>query len=263
MSTPSPLPRLWEMRAPESWRCIDLVSDLHLSESMPATFDAFAAHLRSTDADAVLILGDLFEVWIGDDARYSGFEGRVCDVLAEAASRRTVGFMAGNRDFLVGGAMLKECGVMALADPTVAIAFSERVLLTHGDLLCIGDVDYQRFRRDVRSDDWQSEFLARPLAERRALARRMRDESDARKRGKPLDAWPDADIATAVRWMHEAGTHTLLHGHTHRPVSEALAPGFVRHVLSDWDLDTAHPARAEVLRWRRSGLSRVRPLARK
>jgi UDP-2,3-diacylglucosamine hydrolase len=250
------------MRAPEAWQCIDLLSDLHLSESTPATFEAFAAHLRSTDADAVFILGDLFEVWVGDDARHAGFEARVADVLADAASRRSVAFMAGNRDFLVGGAMLKDCGLMALADPTVIVAFGERVLLTHGDLLCIDDVDYQRFRREVRGEDWQNAFLSRPLAERRALAARLRAQSEAIKRDRPQGDLVDADTATAVRWMHEAGTPTLVHGHTHRPGTEALAPGFVRHVLSDWDLDTADSPRAQVLRWRRGGLSRISPAGR-
>jgi UDP-2,3-diacylglucosamine hydrolase len=259
MSTPSALPKFWELLAPPSWRSIDLISDLHLSEDTPRTFDAFAGHLLATDADAVLILGDLFEVWVGDDARHAGFEARCCDVLAEAAARRTIGFMAGNRDFLVGGAMLEDCGLMALADPTVMVAFGERLLLTHGDLLCVADTDYQRFRREVRSEAWQAATLARPLAERRELARRMRAESEAFKRIQASSGWVDADTATAVRWMHEAGTPTLVHGHTHRPGSDDLAPGFTRHVLSDWDLEAGHPPRAQVLRWRRSGLVRVPP----
>ena len=253
----SALPTFWEMRAPESWACIDFISDLHLAEDTPRSFDAWAAHLRSTPADAVFILGDLFEVWVGDDARHAGFEARCAEVLADAASTRTVAFMAGNRDFLVGGEMLKACGVMALPDPTVLIAFGERLLLSHGDALCVDDVEYQQFRRLVRSADWQREFLARPLAERRELARHMRARSEQRKAGQAPEQWFDVDGASAVRWMHEAGTPTLVHGHTHRPGSEAMAPGFIRHVLSDWDLD--HATRAEVLRWRRSGLSRCAP----
>jgi UDP-2,3-diacylglucosamine hydrolase len=261
MGAPPPLPSFWELRAPEHWRAIDLLSDLHLAEESPATFAAFAAHLASTEADAVFILGDLFEVWIGDDARQAGFEARCAEVLAEAASRRTVGFMPGNRDFLVGGEMLRACGLMALADPAVVIAFGERALLTHGDLLCTDDLAYQHFRREVRSEAWRDTFLARPLADRRAVARGMRDASEARKRTQPPEAWADVDAAAAVRWMHEAGTPTLVHGHTHRPGSDVLAPGFVRHVLSDWDLDHAGAPRAEVLRWRRSGLQRVAPTA--
>ena len=260
------LPTFWELRAPEGWTDIDFISDLHLAHDTPRTFDAFAAHLQHTVAQAVFILGDLFEVWVGDDARHSGFEARCCNLLAEAASRRSVAFMPGNRDFLVGAEALKECGLMALPDPTVVEAFGERILLVHGDALCLSDVDYQGFRRSVRSEAWQRDFLARPLAERRLLARQIRDESQRLKLTKSADEWFDVDTATAVRWMHEAGTPTLIHGHTHRPATQAMAPGFMRWVLSDWDLDhgdaaATNASRAEVLRWRRSGLMRLPPAA--
>lgn len=260
MPTPSPLPTFWELVAPADWTAVDLISDLHLSAQTPRTFEAWAAHLRSTPASAVIILGDLFEVWIGDDARHEGFEAQCADVLAEAASRLTVAFMCGNRDFLVGGEMLRECGVRALPDPTVLVAFGERLLLSHGDALCLDDREYQQFRAQVRSLAWQREFLGRPLEQRHALARAMRDHSEQRKRGKSVEDWVDIDKGTAVRWMHEASTPTLIHGHTHRPQHEDLAPGFVREVLSDWDLDDARQPRAEVMRLRRSGLARV-PLA--
>ena len=254
------LPTFWEVRAPAAWSCVDFISDLHLSDDTPRTFDAWAEYMLSTPADAVMILGDLFEVWVGDDARHNGFEARCTDVLANAAATRTVAFMAGNRDFLVGGDLLKACGVMALPDPTVLVAFGERLLVSHGDALCIGDVEYQAFRRQVRSAEWQSTFLARPLAERRDTARQIRLRSEKRKAAQAGEPFVDVDMAAAVRWMHEAGTPTLVHGHTHRPGVEPLAPGFIRHVLSDWDLD--HGSRAEVLRWRRSGLSRVAPSRR-
>lgn len=258
---PTPLPTFWELAAPADWTAIDFISDLHLAEDTPRTFEAWAAHLRDTPASAVFILGDLFEVWIGDDARHTGFEARCADVLAEAASRRPVAFMCGNRDFLVGAELLRECGVMALPDPTVLIAFGERLLLSHGDALCLDDVEYQRFREQVRSRGWQREFLARPLDERAQIARSMRAHSEQRKRGMAPADWSDIDKATAVRWMHEAQAPTLIHGHTHRPAHEDLAPGYVREVLSDWDLDHAGAPRAEVLRLKRSGLARL-PLAR-
>ena len=254
------LPTFWEVRAPAAWTCIDFISDLHLADDTPRTFDAWAEYMLSTPADAVMIVGDLFEVWVGDDARHSGFEARCAEVLASAAAARTVAFMAGNRDFLVGGDLLKACGVMALPDPTVLIAFGERLLVSHGDALCLGDLEYQAFRSQVRSADWQSTFLARPLAERRDTARQIRLRSEQRKAAQTGEPWVDVDMAAAVHWMHEAGTPTLVHGHTHRPGVEPLAPGFIRHVLSDWDLD--HGSRAEVLRWRRSGLLRVAPSRR-
>lgn len=254
------LPTFWEVRLPPSWQVIDFISDLHLAEDTPLTFNAWSEHLQNTPADAVVILGDLFEVWVGDDARHAGFEARCAEVLATAAATRTIAFMPGNRDFLVGGDMLKACGMMALPDPTVMVGFGERLLVSHGDALCIDDVDYQAFRRDVRRSAWQDDFLARPLSERRSLAREIRARSEQRKMAHPAHDWFDVDSASAVRWMHEAGTPTLVHGHTHRPGSEPLAPGFSRHVLSDWDLDHGH--RAEVLRWRRSGLARVEPSRR-
>ena len=166
--------------------------------------------------------------------------------------------MVGNRDFLVGADMLKACGVLALADPTVMVAFGERVMLSHGDALCLADVPYQRFRAMVRNPAWRRDFLARPLADRYRAAREVRDESERRQREQMAGRDADIDVAPAVRWMHEAGAPLLIHGHTHRPGTDALAPGFVRHVLSDWDLDqTIAPPRAEVLRWTAVGLKRL------
>ena len=111
-----------------------------------------------TRADAVFILGDLFEVWIGDDMAERGFEARCVDVLSAAAARTTVAFMPGNRDFLVGDAMLAGAGVSRLADPTVVVAFGARVVVSHGDALCIDDVAYQRYRSVVRRPGLQRAF---------------------------------------------------------------------------------------------------------
>lgn len=258
------LANVYECQAEPAWHRVEFISDLHLSDATPRTFEAWAHYLRSTQADAVFILGDLFEVWFGDDARATdAFAQRAADVLQEAASLRPVSFMAGNRDFLVGAAMLRDCGVVALSDPTVLDAWGQRVLLTHGDELCLADTAYQQFRRDVRSGAWRQAFLAKPLAEREQIARSMRDASESAKRikfgAKPVAEWADVDAAAAVSWMHAAGSRTLIHGHTHRPSTETLAPGYVRHVLSDWDLDAA-PQRAQVLRLTRDGFSRIDPL---
>jgi UDP-2,3-diacylglucosamine hydrolase len=254
---PPRLQQLYELQAEAGWRSVDFISDLHLSEQTPRTFEAWAGYMRSTPADALFILGDLFEVWVGDDARLPGsFAGRAAAVLCDAASRRSVGFMAGNRDFLVGAAMLRECGVIALPDPTVLDAWGQRVLLTHGDALCLDDTDYLAFRAQVRTPAWRDEFLARPLAERERIARGMRDASEAAKRVRPPPSWADVDAGAAVAWMHAAGGRDMVHGHTHRPGSEVLAPGYTRHVLSDWDVDT-EPRRAQVLRLTRDGFARV------
>ncbi|MCW5612538.1 MAG: UDP-2,3-diacylglucosamine diphosphatase [Rubrivivax sp.] len=253
---PAALPAFFEWQAPEDWRMVDFISDLHLAEAMPRTFEAWAAHLRHTPADAVVILGDLFEVWVGDDVRERPFERRCMEVMAEAASHRTLAFMVGNRDFLFGTAAVRAAGMMALADPTVLDAWGRRLLLSHGDALCLDDAPYQAFRRQVRSTAWQQAFLARPLAERLQVAADMRRASMTRRQFDG-DASADIDAAEAVHWLHAMGAAELIHGHTHRPGSAALAPGYKRHVLSDWDLDGAD--RAEVLRLTRDGLQRVAP----
>ena len=255
-AAPSALPAFFEFNAPPHWQAVDFISDLHLSEAMPRTFDAWAAHLLHTRADAVFILGDLFEVWLGDDARACAFERRCVDVLAEAARHRVVAMMVGNRDFLLGAAALQACGMTGLPDPTVLAAWGRRTLLSHGDALCLGDRPYQAFRREVRSSAWQAAFLARPLADRVRLAAEMRSASAARQRFDG-DARADVDSIEAVRWMRAVAAGELVHGHTHRPGSNLLAPGFTRHVLSDWDLDSAR--RAEVLRLRRDGCQRIAP----
>jgi UDP-2,3-diacylglucosamine hydrolase len=255
---PAALPAFYELAPPAHWRCIDFISDLHLSAALPQTFAAWAEYLRQTRADAVYILGDLFEAWVGDDARDLPFERRCVDVLADASSRRCIGFMVGNRDFLLGSTMLKACGVMALPDPTVLTAWGQRILLAHGDALCLSDTAYQAFRREVRDARWQQAFLARPLSERLQIAVEIRRVSETRRRFDG-DSAADIDIGTAVAWMHAMGTAEMVHGHTHRPGSAVLAPGFKRHVLSDWDLDGPPPPRAEVLRLTRDGFERLPP----
>ena len=253
------LPAVFELVAPPAWRVIDFISDLHLCAALPRTFDAFEAHLVHTRADAVFILGDLFDVWVGDDMAQSGFERQCVAAMARAASRRQLAFMVGNRDFLAGSELLRQSGAMGLPDPTVLNAWGQRVLLSHGDALCLADVPYQAFRREVRSPVWQSTFLARPLQERLQIATGIRQASQESQTRRQFDGAPDADIdsAEAVHWMHAMGTPEMVHGHTHRPGSNTLAPGFKRHVLSDWDLDTAQ--RAEVLRLTRDGFERLPP----
>ena len=254
---PSALPKFHEFSAADDWRCIEFISDLHLSEQQPRTVAAWSTYLERSQADAIVILGDLFEVWIGDDARQPGrFEHHACEILSAAARRRPMSFMAGNRDFLVGPEMLSACGVTALPDPTLLWAWGRRVVLTHGDELCLADSAYQAFRRQVRSPAWQADFLGQPLAARERLARQMRDASEANKRQAKMADWADVDANAALAWMRAAGSVDLVHGHTHRPGSEDLAPGMRRHVLSDWDCDTA-PARAQVLRLTRDGFSRI------
>jgi UDP-2,3-diacylglucosamine hydrolase len=248
---------LYSLELDAAWHSVEFISDLHLSEDQPQTLAAFERFLENTSADAVFILGDLFEVWIGDDAvQAGGFAAHMAEVLTLAASHRTVAFMAGNRDFLVGRDFLSRCGMMALPDPTLIDAWGHRVLLTHGDALCLADESYMVFRQEVRSVAWRERFLAQPLVQREQAALAMRDASEARKRAQHPEQWADVDVAMAVAWLHQAGSSDMVHGHTHRPGSELLAPGFSRHVLSDWDADQ-EPRRAQVLRLTRDGFSRV------
>ena len=250
------VPPLEELVAPSHWRTVDFISDLHLQASEPATVAAWQRYLHTTPADAVFLLGDIFEVWVGDDAIHDpgSFEGQVCAQLQAAARRTALYFMHGNRDFLAGGAFLQHCGITGLQDPTVLSFAGQRYLLSHGDLLCVDDVDYQRFRVQARSPAWQQQFLSQPLATRRAQARGIRQESEARKQSGTVYA--DVDHASAIAWLQAAGAHTLIHGHTHRPANHALAPGLQRVVLSDWDA-AALPPRLETLRLSATGLERV------
>ncbi|MEO8020713.1 UDP-2,3-diacylglucosamine diphosphatase [Polaromonas sp.] len=262
MKIPSTEPRIAELHAPPSWATVDFISDLHLQASEPATFAAWQHYMESTPADAVFILGDLFEVWVGDDAvgnklpdgADSSFEDRCVRVLGQAAGRLALFFMHGNRDFLVGQRLMDLCNTTLLADPTVLDFNGQRWLLSHGDAMCLGDVDYMQFRRQVRSPQWQRAFLARPLAERQAIARGLREQSEARKKsGAP---YADVDAAAALGQLQAAKAQILIHGHTHQPAVHDLGHGHSRVVLSDWDAAAPVP-RAEVLRLTAGGLRRI------
>ena len=249
------VPPFQELVAPPEWRTADFISDLHLQSSDQATFDAWRTYMRSTPASALLILGDLFDVWVGDDAAAgAGFEAECAAVLKATAARLPVFFMHGNRDFLVRAGLMRSSGVTLLDDPTVLTFLGQRWLLTHGDSLCLDDTAYLAFRAQVRAPEWQEAFLARPLAERRAIARAMREQSAARK--EQAMALGDVDAAAAGAWLEGADAQVLIHGHTHRPADHPLAGGRQRIVLSDWDAGAA-PPRHQVLRVSAAGVKRV------
>ena len=243
---------------------VDFISDLHLHASDPASFAAWQHYMQSTPADAVFILGDLFEVWVGDDAlshdltsNATSFEDQCAQVLGEAATRLSLFFMHGNRDFLVGQHLADLCNVTFLADPTVLVfpsSLSQRYLLSHGDALCLGDFDYMQFRQQVRAPEWQQAFLAKPLAERQAIARGLRRQSEAKKLVNT--DYADVDSSAALQWLQAANAQTLIHGHTHKPATHQLDATHQRIVLSDWDA-SATPPRAEVLRLTSQGLQRI------
>jgi UDP-2,3-diacylglucosamine hydrolase len=202
-------------------------------------------------ADALFILGDLFEAWVGDDvAEEPGFEQKCAEVLRSTAQRIQVFFLAGNRDFLVGPAFARATGVTLLADPTVFSFGAHRWLLSHGDALCLADTEYLAFRVQVRDPAWQQAFLAQALAKRQGIARGMRAESEQLKRSGR--AYADVDTGAALQWLVAADASVLVHGHTHKPADHALDAARRRIVLSDWDAD-AMPPRMEALRLRADG----------
>jgi UDP-2,3-diacylglucosamine hydrolase len=169
--------------------------------------------------------------------------------------------MAGNRDFLLGPRACAAAGLRALADPTLACAWGQRVLLAHGDAWCLDDVPYQAFRAQVRGTEWQQQFLARPLAERRELARQMRGASEQRKRTLGAEVYADLDVAAVDAALAAADASVLVHGHTHRPATHAHAEDRLRLVLSDWHCEPGGLRRAEVLRWTAAGFKRLPPAA--
>lgn len=230
------------MNAPEPLyqhhsRPVIFVSDLHLGGD-PAALACLRALCTgpAREAEALYVLGDLFDVWIGDDDPDPAYTP-IFEALADLTGAGTdVRFIAGNRDFLIGEAFCRRTGVERLDDHALVDLFGTRTLLCHGDTLCTDDVEYQHFRAQVRTAQWQREFLAKPLTERRSIAEGMRGGSRdamAHKQNATMDVNPQA-MGDALR---RCGAQQLIHGHTHRPAhhQHAIDGATVnRYVLSDW-----------------------------
>ena len=220
------------------------ISDLHLAPERPRTLARFLRFLRE-DATAhpeLVILGDLFEFWIGDDAGAAA--APVIDALASVArSGQRVLVMHGNRDPLLGTEFARVTGATLIADPIVVDLAGTPTLLAHGDAWCTLDADYQRFRALARQPGFQREFLAKPVEERIAFARGARLQSEHEKSLKAMDIMdvtPDAVIAA----LRAANVGRVIHGHTHRPAAHVLEVDgrrAERWVLPDWDLDDSEP----------------------
>ena len=242
-----------EIRAAPHWQTVDFVSDLHLQAQEPETLNALALYLAQTPAQALFILGDLFEVWVGDDALQSkdGSEQPVVELLHQASRRLDLFIMCGNRDFLMGRQLMDAFGAQQLDDPSVLQAGGLRLLLTHGDALCLDDLPYQAFRSQVRSAAWQHQFLSQALAQRLAQARQMRAQSEAQKLtlAQKQAHWIDLDTKACLALLAAHGADHMVHGHTHHPARHDVGSGHVRWVLSDWDLHAPVP-RADALRLR-------------
>lgn len=215
------------------------ISDLHLCASRPQISRLFFHFIETSarTAQALYILGDLFESWVGDDDLDSPLNRAVCDALRTLSdSGVAVYLMHGNRDFLIAQGFATACGARLLADPTLVDLYGAPTLLMHGDTLCSDDKPYLAFRAQVRDPAWQAGFLAQPLATRRVMAQQIRTQSEQAKHGKAaeiMDVNPDA-VVQALR-IH--GYPRLIHGHTHRPaqhVIEADGHACERWVLQDW-----------------------------
>ena len=214
------------------------ISDLHLEPGRPEVTLAFVRFLetQATQAEALYILGDLFEAWIGDD-----FENEFTETIKgaiKAVSSRGVAtyFMHGNRDFLIGALFCEQTGCQLLEDPTLIELAGKKALLMHGDTLCTRDLDYQKLRQMVRNPQWQADALSKPIPERLAMAQSLRDMSQEKTSEKSYEIM-DVTPEEVVRVMAEQQLDLLIHGHTHRPaVHELEVEGrpATRIVLGDW-----------------------------
>lgn len=212
------------------------ISDLHLQPSHPETCGAFFAFLqeRALASQALYILGDLFEYWAGDDDLSDPFHATIVQAIrAVSVTGVAVYWIAGNRDFLVGSAFAAAAGLTLLAEPHVAQIGEQRVALVHGDAECTDDVTYMAFRAQVRESVWQAQFLAMPLAQRKAIIAGMRQGS------KQAHSTKSADImdvnAQAIDALHmNSGADIIIHGHTHRPALHESGAR-KRYVLPDWE----------------------------
>jgi UDP-2,3-diacylglucosamine hydrolase len=215
------------------------ISDLHLTEERPEANERFIALVegKARHAEALYILGDFFEYWIGDDDLAEPFNAVIAGLLRDLTGRGVqVYLMHGNRDFLIGEGFCAATGARLLQDPCVEAIQGEKTLLMHGDTLCTDDLDYQAWRRKARDPAFQAEFLAKPLAERRRAILQMREKSKQvvqEKTAEIMDVNGDA-VREALR---RHGVRRLIHGHTHRPGRHALevdGERCERWVLPDW-----------------------------
>jgi UDP-2,3-diacylglucosamine hydrolase len=216
-----------------------LVSDLHLTEERPEANERFIAFLedKAGSAEALYILGDFFEYWIGDDDLGEPFNAVVAGLL-KAISRKgvQVRLMHGNRDFLIGEGFCKATGATLLADPSLQDIEGVRTLLMHGDTLCTDDLEYQAWRRKARDPAFQAAFLAKPIPERRQAIQQMREKSKEVVQGKSAEIMDVNDDAVRET-LRRHGVRRLIHGHTHRPGRHALevdGERCERWVLPDW-----------------------------
>jgi UDP-2,3-diacylglucosamine hydrolase len=227
------------------------ISDLHIDASRPAITEQFLSFLgnEARDADALYILGDLFESWIGDDAADAAQSAAIAGIHTLTSSGVPCFVMHGNRDFLLSEQFCRMSGSELLPDPLIITLYGEQVLVMHGDALCTDDLPYQRLRATVREPSWQRQFLALSVKSRRALAGAARAGSQVHTAALEY-AIADVNAASVAAPLPTPGTATLLHGHTHRPAIHALEVDgrpCTRIVLGDWY------DQGSLLRWDQNG----------
>lgn len=235
------------------------ISDLHLAPEQPATLALFLDFLRqrARRAEALYILGDLFDAWIGDDddtPPYPAIRQALRDLTAGGTH---CAFLPGNRDFLIGRDFSRETGVRLLRDPTLIELNGTPTLLMHGDLLCTDDKAYQRFRRTIRNPLAKRLFLWKSLARRRAMAAEYRRQSVQATAAKPL-AIMDVNQGAVEETMSRFGVRWLIHGHTHRPADhlfERAGETLERRVLAPWQPDRAEVLSLTEAGWRREAIT--------
>ncbi|MEM8816827.1 MAG: UDP-2,3-diacylglucosamine diphosphatase [Pseudomonadota bacterium] len=223
------------------------ISDLHLETDRPDIGEQFFAFVdgEARDAEALYILGDLFDAWVGDDDPNPHYADVKTALRALVDSGVPVYFMHGNRDFMIGEDFAAETGVKILPDPIAVDLYGDHVLLSHGDALCTDDFEYQQIRVMTRKPEWQATMRAKPLEERLMIARAARAESQARGQTIDMDIM-DVNDRAVKKTLLDYGVDILLHGHTHRPNVHEVDLGerkAKRIVLGDWY------DQGSVLRW--------------
>ncbi len=237
-----------------------LASDLHLGPATPATSEAFLAFLQAAEEEAAALLlpGDIFNAWIGDDVIRAAppWLATALTALRATAGRIPVWLGRGNRDFLIGEELAAAVGARLLPEPALLQTDYGDILLTHGDEFCTDDAAYQQFRQMVRNPQWQAEFLAKTIPERLAMAQQARGESQMANQAKSMEIM-DVNAGAVEQAFRDHGVTLMVHGHTHRPARHVLEVDGAkreRWVLPDWDCDHVSPPRGGWLVIDRDGL---------
>jgi UDP-2,3-diacylglucosamine hydrolase len=215
------------------------VSDLHLQPSMPRTTETFFAFLQeqAKSSRQLYLLGDLFEYWVGDDSLSEAFYQKIAAQIRAVSDVGTqVFWVAGNRDFLVGDGFAEAARLTLLSDPHTLKVSEQTIVLAHGDAQCTDDVAYMAFRNQVRNPQWQAQFLAMPLAQRKAIVEGLRKDSKSAQQEKTM-AIMDVNPSAIEQLFQCTNASIMIHGHTHRPARHVHEHG-ARYVLPDWECDT-------------------------